>query len=130
MRFLELAHYAIWLVPTKRERIGRFIDGLNYGLHFIMTREIVSGSKFDDVVDSARRLEQVCSEEREEKKAKRPRGWGGFSGVSSIGQSHRNRGHPYRLAHMAYQVHGGASVSHGFYSALSGQSSFNALPTP
>ncbi|XP_070032815.1 uncharacterized protein [Nicotiana tomentosiformis] len=57
MRFSELAHHAIWLVPTERERIKRFTDGLNYGLRFVMTQEIASGTMFDDVVDIARRLQ-------------------------------------------------------------------------
>ncbi|XP_070045720.1 uncharacterized protein [Nicotiana tomentosiformis] len=30
MRFSKLARHAIWLVPTDRERIRRFIDGLTY----------------------------------------------------------------------------------------------------
>ncbi|XP_070045438.1 uncharacterized protein [Nicotiana tomentosiformis] len=57
MRFSELALHAVWLVPTERERIRRFIDGLHYQLHFVMTRESVSGARFDEVVDIARRLE-------------------------------------------------------------------------
>ncbi|XP_070032078.1 uncharacterized protein [Nicotiana tomentosiformis] len=95
MRFSELALHVIWLVPTEREMIRRFIDGLNYRLHFVMTREIASSARFDEVVDIARRLKKVCSLERGESEAKRPRGLGGFSGVSSRGQSHHNRGRPY-----------------------------------
>ncbi|XP_070032343.1 uncharacterized protein [Nicotiana tomentosiformis] len=47
MRFTELALHAIWFVPTERERIRRFIDGLNYRLRFVMTHEIASGARFD-----------------------------------------------------------------------------------
>ncbi|XP_070039690.1 uncharacterized protein [Nicotiana tomentosiformis] len=43
-----------------------------------MTWEIASGARFDVVVDTARRLEQVRSQEREES---RPHGLGGFSDV-------------------------------------------------
>ncbi|XP_070044594.1 uncharacterized protein [Nicotiana tomentosiformis] len=57
MRFSELAHHAIWLVPTEKERIRRFIDGLNYGLRVVMTRGIESGARFDEVVDIASRIE-------------------------------------------------------------------------
>ncbi|XP_070019705.1 uncharacterized protein [Nicotiana sylvestris] len=64
----------IWLVSTKKERIRRFIDDLNYGLHFVKTQEIASGARFDEVDDIARRLEHVHSQELEEKEAKRPRG--------------------------------------------------------
>ncbi|XP_070056836.1 uncharacterized protein [Nicotiana tomentosiformis] len=128
IRFSELAHHAIWLVPTERERIRRFIYGLNYGLCFVMTREITSGARFDEVVDIARRLEQVCSQEREEREAKRPRGSSGFSGVSSAGQSHHSRGSPYRPTQMAHPVHHDASSSDGSYSAHLGQSSLSSLP--
>ncbi|XP_070034755.1 uncharacterized protein [Nicotiana tomentosiformis] len=110
MRYLELARHAIWLVPTKRERIRRFIDGLNTGLSFVMTKEIASGARFDEVVDFARRLEQVHSHEREEREAKRPHVSGGFSGMVCL-------------------VHHGASASHGSYSACLSQSSLSALPT-
>ncbi|XP_070037128.1 uncharacterized protein [Nicotiana tomentosiformis] len=85
MRFSELARHTIWLVPTERERIRRFIDGLTYHLHFAMTRESVSGVRFDEVVDIARRLEMVHNQECEEREAKRPHGLGGFNSVPSRG---------------------------------------------
>ncbi|XP_070036771.1 uncharacterized protein [Nicotiana tomentosiformis] len=128
MRFSELYYHVVWLVPTERERIRRFIDGLNYQLHFVMTRESVSGARFDEVVDIARRLELFHSQEYEEREAKRPRGSGGFCGVSSGGQSHHSRGHPYRPTQTSRPAHRGASVSHGSYNAHLGQSSFSALP--
>ncbi|XP_070057012.1 uncharacterized protein [Nicotiana tomentosiformis] len=113
------------LVSTERERNRRFIDGLNYGLRFVMTREIALGARFDEVVDIATRLEQVCSQEREEREAKRPRGLGGFSGVSSGGQSHQSRGCPYRAAQMARPVYRGASAIHDSYTARPGHSSLS-----
>ncbi|XP_070056717.1 uncharacterized protein [Nicotiana tomentosiformis] len=128
MRFSELAHHAIWFVPTERERIRRFISSLNYQLRLLMTPEYASSVKFDEVVDIARRLEFVRSQEREERESKRPRGSSCFSGVPSRGQSHHSRGHPYRHAQMACPAHRGASASHGAYSARLGQSSFSALP--
>ncbi|XP_070035493.1 uncharacterized protein [Nicotiana tomentosiformis] len=130
MRFLELARHTVWLVPTERERIRRFIDGLSYQLHFVMTRANTSGARFDEEVDIARRLELVRSKEREERETKRPRGSGGFSGVpyGGGGSSYYSRGRPYRPAHMARQVHRGTSASHGSYSDCPGQSSLSALP--
>ncbi|XP_070040817.1 uncharacterized protein [Nicotiana tomentosiformis] len=110
--FLELAHHAVWLVPTEKEMIRSFIDGLTYQLHFVMTRETVPGATFDEVVDIARQLEMVRSQECEEREYKRPRGLGGFSGISLGGQSHHNRGSPYRPAQTARPAHRGASVSH------------------
>ncbi|XP_070042995.1 uncharacterized protein [Nicotiana tomentosiformis] len=47
MGFSELAHHAVWLVLTARERIKRFIHGLHYQLSFVMTRESVSGARLD-----------------------------------------------------------------------------------
>ncbi|XP_070041257.1 uncharacterized protein [Nicotiana tomentosiformis] len=115
--------------PTRREELHRQFEQLRQeGLRFVMTQENVLGTMFDKVVDIARRLELVHSQEREEREAKMPRGSGGFSGVSSGGQSHHNRGRPYRTAQMDCPVHHGASVSHGSYSARSGQSSFSTLP--
>ncbi|XP_070032687.1 uncharacterized protein [Nicotiana tomentosiformis] len=69
MRFSELAHRTIWLVPTEREMIRRFIDGLHYQVPFAMTRESVSGTRFYEVVDIAWRLEMVRSQEHEEREA-------------------------------------------------------------
>ncbi|XP_070010064.1 uncharacterized mitochondrial protein AtMg00860-like [Nicotiana sylvestris] len=66
MRFFELAHHAIWMVPTDKERIKRFIDGLTYQLWLHMTREMVSGANFDEVVNIARQIEMVYSHSLEE----------------------------------------------------------------
>ncbi|XP_070039136.1 uncharacterized protein [Nicotiana tomentosiformis] len=72
-----------------------------------MTREKVFGATFDEVVDIARQIEMVRSQERGEREAKRPRGSGSFSG----------KGRPYRYAQTARLVHRGASSNHGSYSA-------------
>ncbi|XP_070015317.1 uncharacterized protein [Nicotiana sylvestris] len=66
-----------------RERIRRFVDGLTYQLQILMTRERVSGSTFEEVVDIAREIESVCCQERDEREAKRPRGSGSFGGAPS-----------------------------------------------
>ncbi|XP_070056436.1 uncharacterized protein [Nicotiana tomentosiformis] len=94
MRFYELDRHTVWLVPTDRQRICRFIDGLTYQLWLLMTRERVSRATFDEVVDIAWPIEMVRSQERVERKAKMPRGSGGFSGVPSGGQFHHSRGCP------------------------------------
>ncbi|XP_070046953.1 uncharacterized protein [Nicotiana tomentosiformis] len=59
MRFSKLTRHAVWLVPTKRERIRRFIDGLYYQYRFVLIRESVSGATFNEVIDIAQRLEMV-----------------------------------------------------------------------
>ncbi|XP_070046853.1 uncharacterized protein [Nicotiana tomentosiformis] len=129
MRFSELARHVVWLVPTERERIRRFIDRFTYHLHFFMTRESVSGARFNELVDIARRLELVHSQGHEEREAKRPYGSGGFSGVPSKGQFHHSRGRPYRPTQMARPIYRGPSASHGSFSARLGQLSLSTLPS-
>ncbi|XP_070056754.1 uncharacterized protein [Nicotiana tomentosiformis] len=126
--FSELARHAVWLVPTEREKIRRLINGLNHQLHFLMTLGNIAGSKFDEVVDSARRLEMVHTQEREEREAKRSCGTGNSSGVPFGGQPYHSRGHPYMPAQMAHPAHRGASTSHCSYSARQSYFSLNALP--
>ncbi|XP_070031916.1 uncharacterized protein [Nicotiana tomentosiformis] len=128
MRFADLAHHTIRLVPIERERIRRFIDGLNYGLHNSLAQEADKDARFDQVVEIARRLESIRRLEREEWEGKRPRGSGGFSGTSFGGQSQHNRGCPYRTAQMTHPIHRGALVSHDSYNTRTSQSSFSALP--
>ncbi|XP_070040015.1 uncharacterized protein [Nicotiana tomentosiformis] len=88
MRFSELARHVVWLVPTDRERIRRFIDGLTFQLQILMTRERVSSATFDEVVDIAQEIESVRNQEWVEREAKRSCGLGSFgsvpSGVSSV----------------------------------------------
>ncbi|XP_070054345.1 uncharacterized protein [Nicotiana tomentosiformis] len=117
MRFSELAHHAVWLVPTDKERIRRFINGLTYHLRLLVTRERVSGATFDEVVDIAWQIEMVCSQERGEREARRPHGSGGFSGVPSGGQLYHDRGRPYSHAQTARPVHRGALSGHGSHSS-------------
>ncbi|XP_070046343.1 uncharacterized protein [Nicotiana tomentosiformis] len=128
MQFLELARHAVWLVPTERDKIRRFINGLNQQFRFVMTLANVVGAKFDEVVDNARRLEMVRTQECEEKKAKRSRGLRNSSGVPSGRQPYHSRGRPYRPAQMARPTHRGASASHSSHSARRSQSSLSALP--
>ncbi|XP_070046964.1 uncharacterized protein [Nicotiana tomentosiformis] len=85
MIFSELARHAIWLIPTDRKRIRRFIYGLTFQLRLLMTRESVSDATFDEVVDIARQIEMVHSQEWVEREAKRPCGSGDFERCSFRG---------------------------------------------
>ncbi|XP_070008403.1 uncharacterized protein [Nicotiana sylvestris] len=85
-RFSKLDRHAICMVPIDRERIRRFVDGLNYHLRILMTRDRVLGATFEEVVDIAREIKMVRYQDREERKAKRPRGSGNYSGAPSRGQ--------------------------------------------
>lgn len=101
MKFSELARHAIWMIPSDRERIKRFVDGLNYHLRILMTRERVLGDTFEEVVDITREIETVRHQEREEKVANRPRGSGSYSGVPLRGQFQHGRGRSFRPAQSA-----------------------------
>ncbi|XP_070050253.1 uncharacterized protein [Nicotiana tomentosiformis] len=74
MRFSNFCRHAVGLVPTEREKIRRFINGLNHQFHFVMNLGNIVGAKFDEVVDNARRLEMDRTHEREEMGAKGSRG--------------------------------------------------------
>ncbi|XP_070050563.1 uncharacterized protein [Nicotiana tomentosiformis] len=72
MRFAYLDRHVVLLVPTEREKIRRFINGLSYGLRFSMAREVAMDARFDQVIEIARNLEQVRRLDREKREAKRP----------------------------------------------------------
>ncbi|XP_070017630.1 uncharacterized protein [Nicotiana sylvestris] len=83
MRFSKLARYVVWLVPTDKERIRRFVNGLTHQLQILMTRERVSGATFEEVIDIAREIVSVHCQEGDEREAKRPRGSSSFGGAPS-----------------------------------------------
>nr|XP_009802049.1 PREDICTED: uncharacterized protein LOC104247675 [Nicotiana sylvestris] len=56
MRFTNLAHHAVWFIPTKREKIRRFIDGLNYGIRFVPHLEFSSTKVEVVLLDPFRQL--------------------------------------------------------------------------
>ncbi|XP_070049439.1 uncharacterized protein [Nicotiana tomentosiformis] len=87
-RFSELAHHAPILVPTVRERVRRFIEGLAYDLKICMTQELLTDTLFQQVVEFSRMLERVRDEEKESKEAKRSRSFGGFRGFYSSAMNH------------------------------------------
>uniref|UniRef100_A0A1U7X5V4 Uncharacterized protein LOC104234374 n=1 Tax=Nicotiana sylvestris TaxID=4096 RepID=A0A1U7X5V4_NICSY len=96
VRFSELARYAPWMVPTDRERIRRFVDGLIYPIRILMARERILSHTFEDAVDIARDIEADRRQEREEREAKRPRGSDSFSGAPSRSQFQQSMGSSYR----------------------------------
>ncbi|XP_070018284.1 uncharacterized protein [Nicotiana sylvestris] len=126
MRFSQLARHATWMIPTDRERIRRFVDGLNHSLHILMTRARVLGVSFEGVVDIARDIEIVRRKEREEREAKRPRGSSNFSGAPFRGQFQRAQSSSYApsvqgsSAPSASAGHSGAKGSLQFASPVPG----------
>ncbi|XP_070039790.1 uncharacterized protein [Nicotiana tomentosiformis] len=79
IRFSELSLHAPTLVPTIREQVRRFIEGISYGLRFSMAWELETDTPFQQVVENSRRLQRIRGEESEDKEAKKSRGSGGFS---------------------------------------------------
>uniref|UniRef100_A0A1U7YHW4 Uncharacterized protein LOC104247264 n=1 Tax=Nicotiana sylvestris TaxID=4096 RepID=A0A1U7YHW4_NICSY len=99
-RFSELARYASWIVSTDRERIKRFVDGLNYHLHILMTRERVLGISFEDAVDITRDIETF----------------------------QQDRGRSFRPAQSARPEYRGGPSCRGYQGSQQSQPSLSALP--
>ncbi|XP_070046523.1 uncharacterized protein [Nicotiana tomentosiformis] len=94
-RFVHLARHAIGLFPTERERVRRFIDGLNFNIR-LLANETGDDIYFERAVDISRRIEMVRGQERGLVSDKRPRHSGGFSGASTGGRGTFGRRHPPR----------------------------------
>ncbi|XP_070046756.1 uncharacterized protein [Nicotiana tomentosiformis] len=58
-RSVDLAHYAIVLLPTEREIVRIFIDGLNFSISLQMAKETRDNISFQRAVDIARQIEIV-----------------------------------------------------------------------
>ncbi|XP_070057427.1 uncharacterized protein [Nicotiana tomentosiformis] len=56
-RFVDLARHATIFLPTERERMMRFIDGLTFTIRLQMDKETGSDISFQMFVDIARRIE-------------------------------------------------------------------------
>ncbi|XP_070045075.1 uncharacterized protein [Nicotiana tomentosiformis] len=127
--FVDLARHATILLPTERERVGRFIDGLTFTLRLQMAKETESDISFQMVVDIARRIELVHAQERGPVSDKRPRHSSSFSGDSSGGRVTFGRVHPPRPFHSALQASHSTSGSHGPYVSHLEQLAYSAPPT-
>ncbi|XP_070011332.1 uncharacterized protein [Nicotiana sylvestris] len=125
VRFSELARYAPWMVLTDRERIRRFVDGLNYPIRILMARERILSHTFEDAVDVARDIETDRRLEREEREAKRPSGSASHSGALSRGQFQQSRA-PSQSARGEGQAARGRPRGGG--RADSGPARFYAIP--
>ncbi|XP_070014495.1 uncharacterized protein [Nicotiana sylvestris] len=127
-RFIGLARHALIILPTERERVRRFIDGLILPIRLQMAKEAGSEITFQEEANVACRVEMVLSQGGGHGSDKRPRHSGRFSGTSSGGRDSYGRGHPPRPFQSALQVsHStpGGSGSQPYYSA---QQSISAPP--
>ncbi|XP_070034375.1 uncharacterized protein [Nicotiana tomentosiformis] len=84
-RLVDLAYHALILLPTKRERVRRFIDGLAQPIRLQMAKETGSEISFQATANVSRRVEMVLAQGSGQGSDKRPRHSGGFNGASSGG---------------------------------------------
>nr|XP_018630737.1 uncharacterized protein LOC108947368 [Nicotiana tomentosiformis] len=129
-RFADLARHATILLPTEKDRVRRFIDGLTYTLKHQMAKDTGSDISFQAVVDIDKRTELVYAQERGPVSDKRPRHSGGISGASFGGRGAFGRGHPPKPFHLALQASHSALGSRGPYVSHSGQPAHSVPPAP
>jgi len=60
-RFIDLARHALVILPTERERVRRFIDGLIQSIRLQMAKEAKTKITFQEAANVARRVEMVLS---------------------------------------------------------------------
>ncbi|XP_033514348.1 uncharacterized protein [Nicotiana tomentosiformis] len=113
-RFVDLAHHAIIVFPTGKERVRRFIVGLTFSNRLQMNKENGDDISFQRALEIARRIEMIRSQDREVVSEKWPHLFEGFSG---------NRGsHGYRPEQQAF------SAPSAPISALMLQSHYSCYP--
>ncbi|XP_070056773.1 uncharacterized protein [Nicotiana tomentosiformis] len=109
VRFSELSKHAPALISTVRERVHRFIEGLNYYIRFSRARE--TNTLYKQVVDITQRLEGMRGWEREDREAKRPRDSGTYSGSHAPVTAHHGRGYLSSPFHSALPASNGISAT-------------------
>ncbi|XP_070039959.1 uncharacterized protein [Nicotiana tomentosiformis] len=125
-RFLDLALHTIVLLPTERERVRRFIDGLTFSIRLQMDKEIGDDIFFQRAIDIARRIEMVRGQKRGPVSYKRPCHSSSFNGTSSGHRGTFGRGHPPRPFQSALQASHSASDSRDPYVSHFGQPAYSA----
>ncbi|XP_070054907.1 uncharacterized protein [Nicotiana tomentosiformis] len=120
VRFDDLARHAPALVTTARERVRQFIEGLHPSIGISMVTELEMDIPYQQVVSIARRLEGMLARDREERKAKRSRETGSYSGDRAPA-AHYGRGYVDCPVHSALLAASGIlspSRPHELYYAL------------
>ncbi|XP_070031931.1 uncharacterized protein [Nicotiana tomentosiformis] len=109
--FKELSRHAPTLVSTVRERVCRFIEGLNYVIRFNIDQELEADTPYQQVVEIVRRSEGMRSHEREDREAKGPRDYGGYNGARAPTATYYGRGYVSRPVHLALPASTGAPAT-------------------
>ncbi|XP_070035478.1 uncharacterized protein [Nicotiana tomentosiformis] len=129
-RFVDLAHHATILLPTEKERVRRFIDGITCTISLQMAKKTRSDISFQTTIDISRRIELVRAQERGSVSDKSPRHYGSFSGASSGGKGAFGRAHPPMPFHSALQASHSSLGSCGPYVPYSWQPAYSAPSEP
>ncbi|XP_070048472.1 uncharacterized protein [Nicotiana tomentosiformis] len=107
VRFSELAGHAPTLVATVRERVRRFIEGHHPSIQISMDRELEMDISYQQVVSTARRLEDMLAQNKEDREAKRSRESGTYSGTRSPSIVRHGRGYVSCPVHLALPTFSG-----------------------
>ncbi|XP_070032797.1 uncharacterized protein [Nicotiana tomentosiformis] len=129
-RFVDLAHHALILLPTERERVRWFIDGLAQPIGLQMAKETGNEISFQAAANVPRRVGMLLAQGSGQGSDKRPCHSSGFSGASSRGRGTYGRGHPPRPFHSALQASHGALGSRGPQMHYSDQLAYSAPTAP
>ncbi|XP_070045743.1 uncharacterized protein [Nicotiana tomentosiformis] len=108
VRFNDFARHAPALFARIRERVCRFIEGLNLSIRLSVDRELEMDIMYQQVVWIARRLEGILTRDREERDAKRSRESGTYSGTRAPATTRQGRGYMGHPIHSALPAAGGA----------------------
>ncbi|XP_070039275.1 uncharacterized protein [Nicotiana tomentosiformis] len=111
VRFSDLSRHTPALVSIVRERVRRFIEGLNPSIKLSMARELDIDITYQQVVGIARRLGGMLTRDREEREAKRSRESGTYSGTRAPASARQGRGYMSRLVHSALPAASGAPTT-------------------
>ncbi|XP_060216754.1 uncharacterized protein LOC132644194 [Lycium barbarum] len=85
-KFTDLSRYVPSLVEDPREKVRRFVDGLEYRYRGPVVRDVRYGT-YSDVVDTALHYESYLDMDKVERESKKSCNTGGFSGAPSGGKS-------------------------------------------
>ncbi|XP_070050252.1 uncharacterized protein [Nicotiana tomentosiformis] len=111
VRFGDLARHAPAFVATVRERVRRFIEGLNPSIRLSMARELEMDIAYQQVVGITRRLEGMLNRDKEEREGKRSEESGTYSGTLAPAAARQGRGYMGLLVHSVLLATSGAPAT-------------------
>ncbi|XP_070023802.1 uncharacterized protein [Nicotiana sylvestris] len=129
-QFIDLARHTIVILPTERERVRSFVDGLVQPIRVQMAMSAGSEITFQETADGARWIELTLSQGGGHGSDKRPCHSGKFSGTSSGGRDSYGRGHPSRPFQSALQASHGTPGGRGSQPQYSDQQLFSSPSAP